>query len=118
MQFKKPLFWDNKKISFWSILLFPLSILYFIIFRIIRILSIFRNHDNPQTIICVGNIYLGGTGKTSFAIELKKILEEKKLRVCFIKKYYSDQLDKQKLLDNLGKTIVDESRLKALKKDI
>ena len=116
MQFNKPLFWDSKKISFWSILLFPFSIIYLIIVWIIKIPSIFRKYKYPCSIICVGNIYLGGTGKTSFAIELKKILEEKKLKVCFVKKYYSDQLDEQKLLDNFGKTFVDESRLKALKK--
>ena len=114
MQFKKPLFWDNKKISFWSILLFPLSILYFIIFRIIRILSIFRNHDNPQTIICVGNIYLGGTGKTPLAIELFKFLKSTGKNPSFIKKHYDFLIDEIKMLRQVGDTFYAKDRITAI----
>ena len=113
MKLKKPKFWDYKKPNFTSNLLYPLSKIYELVLNLRPYNK--RKVQNIKT-ICVGNIYLGGTGKTSFAIELKKILEEKKLKVCFIKKYYSDQLDEQKLLNNFGKTFVDESRLKALKK--
>ena len=113
MKLKKPKFWDYKKPNFTSNLLYPLSKIYELVLNLRPYSK--RKVKNIKT-ICVGNIYLGGTGKTSFAIELKKILEEKKLKVCFIKKYYSDQLDEQKLLNNSGKTFVDESRLKALKK--
>ena len=115
MKLKKPKFWDYKKPNFTSNLLYPLSKIYELVLNLRPYNK--RKAQNIKT-ICVGNIYLGGTGKTSFAIELKKILEEKKLKVCFIKKYYSDQLDEQKLLNNFGKTFVDESRLKALKKAI
>ena len=113
MKLKKPKFWDYKKPNFTSNLLYPLSKIYELVLNLRP--NNKRKVQNIKT-ICVGNIYLGGTGKTSFAIELKKILEEKKLKVCFIKKYYSDQLDEQKLLNNFGKTFVDKSRLKALKK--
>ena len=34
----------------------------------------------PQT-ICVGNIYVGGTGKTSFAIKLNEILKKGRIRI-------------------------------------
>ena len=114
MQFKKPLFWDNKKISFWSILLFPLSILYFIIFRIIRIPSIFRNHDNPLTIICVGNIYLGGTGKTPLAIELFKFLKSTGKNPSFIKKHYYYLIDEIKMLRQVGDTFYAKDRITAI----
>jgi len=41
-------------------------------------------------IICVGNIYLGGTGKTPLAIELFKILKKLNKRPAFVKKYYKN----------------------------
>ena len=115
MKLKKPKFWDYKKPNFISNLLYPLSKIYELVLNLRP--NNKRKTQNIKT-ICVGNIYLGGTGKTSFAIELKKILAAKKLKVCFIKKYYSDQLDEQNLLHNFGKTFIDESRFKALKKAI
>ena len=35
--------------------------------------------------ICVGNIYIGGTGKTSLSIQINKILKNK-FRTVFVKK--------------------------------
>ena len=66
----------------------------------------------------MGNIYLGGTGKTSLSIELKRIFDEKKIKCCFIKKKYDYQKDEQTLLENYGKTFVEKTRKKALKKAI
>jgi len=72
MNFFKPKFWDISKVSFFSILLFPISLL-------IKILSYFKNfltkaYGCSIPIICVGNIYLGGTGKTPLCIEIFSIL--------------------------------------------
>ena len=57
---------------------------------------------------------MGGTGKTSISIELKKILDGLNIKSCFIKKYYKNQKDEQNLLKKFGKVFVDKSRLKAL----
>ena len=113
MNLKKPKFWDYKKPNFISNLLFPLS-------KIVEIRSNFikvkkMKLDNIKT-ICVGNIYLGGTGKTSISIEIKKILDEKNIKSCFIKKNYSNQFDEQRLLKKFGKTFSDKSRFTSLKK--
>ena len=89
MNFKKPKFWDNNKGNFFAYLLFPFSILYEFI-NFLRLFLIKRNTSTIKT-ICLGNFYLGGTGKTSLAITLKKIIE-KKYKVCFIKKFHSNQL--------------------------
>ena len=69
MKLKKPKFWDYNKPNFYSYLLLPFSIISNIILK-------FKSkpklvNSNIKT-ICVGNIYIGGTGKTSLAIELKK----------------------------------------------
>ncbi len=113
MNLKKPKFWDYKKPSFISNLLFPLSKIVEIRSNFIKVKKIKLN--NIKT-ICVGNIYLGGTGKTSISIEIKKILDEKNIKSCFIKKNYSNQFDEQRLLKKFGKTFSDKSRFTSLKK--
>ena len=59
--------------------------------------------------ICVGNIYIGGTGKTSLCIQINKILKNR-FRTVFIKKRYLDQLDERKMLETHGKVISAENR--------
>ncbi len=112
MNLKKPKFWDYKKPNIVSNLLFPIS-------KLVEIRSSLQKtkkikFENIKT-ICVGNIYLGGTGKTSIAIELKKILDEQNIKSCFIRKKYSNQIDEQKLLEKFGKTFINKSRVEALK---
>ena len=94
MKLKKPKFWDNPSPNFLALLLLPLSFL----FKLINFFKI-KNKIKKKNIftICIGNIYLGGTGKTSLALAIKKILEDEGKKVCFIKKDHKDQTDEQKL---------------------
>ena len=66
--------------------------------------SISQDNIKPKKfgipVICVGNIYLGGTGKTSLSLKIHEILDQKKIKSCFIKKDYSNQIDEQKILQN------------------
>ena len=114
MNLKKPKFWDYKKPNIYSYLLLPISIviqiIYFLKTRLHK-----KKKFNIRT-ICVGNIYIGGTGKTSLSLKLNEILIKKKIRSCFIKKYYSNQLDEQKLLSNNGKLFTAKKRSRALSK--
>ena len=48
--------------------------------------------------MCVGNIYLGGTGKTPFSIELLSILERLGKKACFVIKNHNLTEDENKLL--------------------
>ena len=106
MQFKKPLFWDYKELSLWSILLFPLSILYLLIILILRKLKNLKpNKKVPIPIICVGNIYLGGTGKTPLVKEIYNIAKSLDKNPAIIKKYYDYLYDEIKMLENIGKLI-------------
>jgi tetraacyldisaccharide 4'-kinase len=108
MKFVKPLFWQSK--NFISLLLYPLSIITLTI-NIFKELS-YKKKFFIKT-ICIGNIYLGGTGKTSLAIEIQKLLK-KKFKTIFIKKNYPDQLDEINLLKTKGAVISENDREKAL----
>ena len=108
MKFIKPAFWQSKNII--SLSLYPLSIFTLVI----NLLKKFTSKKNyPIKTICIGNIYLGGTGKTSLAIEVKKLLNDK-IKTIFIKKNYPDQLDEVNLLKTHGKVIANNSRNDAL----
>ena len=85
MKFNKPKFWDYKKLSIWSILLFPFSIIYFFLSNINKI-KVSKKFNIP--VICVGNIYLGGTGKTPLVKEIFKIFKSFGKNPAFVKKYY------------------------------
>ena len=114
MNFKKPKFWDYKKPNFISYLLLPISFL-------LRLLNSFKSKLTSATkfseikTICVGNIYLGGTGKTSLTLKINDILKDKNIKSCFIKKHYEDQIDEQKILENSGKLFKATKREIAIK---
>ena len=72
MRQKKPFFWEEK--NFISFLLLPLSQITFTLN--LRKIFIKKKKFRIKT-ICVGNIYVGGTGKTSLCIKINKILKNK-----------------------------------------
>ena len=111
MQFKKPTFWDYPKITLWSIILFPFSIIYLGIIWITRILAIFKTHKKPTIpVICVGNIYLGGTGKTPLVREIFNISKSLGKNPAFIKKHYDYLSDEIKMLRETGETYTSNKR--------
>ena len=114
MNFKKPKFWDYEKPSFISYLLLPISFLLRLLNSLKTKLTSATKFSEIKT-ICVGNIYLGGTGKTSLSLKINDILKDKNIKSCFIKKHYKDQVDEQKILKNSGKLIKAAKREIAIK---
>ena len=109
MNFKKPKFWDYKEPGLISLLLLPFSYLV----QIYNFFLIKKNKIDGIKTICIGNIYLGGTGKTPLSIETIKILNSLNYKTCFIKKDYSDQVDEQRLLESKGKLFCKKNRIDA-----
>ena len=111
MNLKKPKFWDYKKPNIFAYILLPIAFL-------IKFIKLFKQKSNIKVSkiksICVGNIYIGGTGKTSLTIKINEILSKKKIRSCFIKKFHSNQTDEQKLLHSRGKLFISSKRIDAL----
>ena len=115
MKLKKPKFWDYKKTSFWAVLLLPISITYLIILKIIKLSYSFKSYKKPSIpVICVGNIYLGGTGKTPLVREIFNITKSLGKNPAFIKKYYDYLSDEIKMLKNSGQTYQDRKRYKSI----
>ncbi len=112
MNLKKPKFWDYKKPNLYAYLLLPIAFLTNILSNLLR--NTEKKKFKIKT-ICVGNFYIGGTGKTSLSIKLNKILKNKQIKSCFIKKFYENQIDEQKLLKYHGKLFISPKRIDALK---
>ena len=108
MRLIKPKFWKTK--NFISFILYPLSLVTYLI-NVSKILFIKKKFAIKT--ICIGNVFVGGTGKTSLAIEIDELLN-KKFKTIFIKKKYKNQLDEINLLRNKGKIISSDNRENAL----
>ena len=112
MYLKKPKFWDYKKPNYLAYLLLPIAFL-------IQLFNYFLTKKNFKKFkiktICVGNFYVGGTGKTSLCITINEILNKKNLNSCLIKKFYSNQIDEQNILKNNGKLFMSSNRIDAIK---
>ena len=117
MKLKKPKFWNKGKSSILPYILLPLSILLQILNSAIKLISKKKSYQNIKT-ICVGNIYVGGTGKTSLSMKLYEIFSKKNIKTCFIKKDYSNQKDEQKILENKGKLFKSKKRAQSLQEAI
>ena len=115
MKLKKPKFWDYKNPNFFAYLLLPFSYL-------VILINFLKNKKQLRTqiikTICIGNIYIGGTGKTPLSIKISNILNNLNYKTAFIKKNYSDQKDEQKILSSKGKLFCENNRIDALKKAI
>ena len=113
MYIKKPIFWNKKGII--SFILLPLSFLTLLINFLKKKSK--KNKMNIKT-ICIGNIYLGGTGKTSLAIKINDTLKSMGKKSCFVKKFYKNQIDEQKILIEKGKLYSSRKRIESIKNAI
>ena len=111
MKLKKPKFWDNPKLSIWSILFFPFSLIYFFLSYIKQLK---RSKKFHVPVVCVGNIYLGGTGKTPLAKEIFKITRSLGKNPAFVKKYYDYLQDEIEMLEGVGKTFIAKERAEGI----
>ena len=112
MKFFKPKFWNKNQISPFSILFFPISLLVKLTNYFKR--SLIKKHNCSIPVICVGNIYLGGTGKTPFCIELFSILKNLNKKTAFVRKKYDSFQDELNLLKLVGPVYENKKRINAL----
>ena len=116
MQFIKPKFWDLKKPNLLSYLLLPFTIP----IRINNVLLDLKSKKKDQRIktICVGNIYVGGTGKTPTTIKLYQLLNQQGYEVVTANKNYKKHLDEKIILEKKTETISSKDRKEIINKAI
>jgi tetraacyldisaccharide 4'-kinase len=112
MKLHKPKFWDNKKTQLLSYILLPLTIPIIINNLFLKFRT--KKKTNKIKSICIGNIYVGGTGKTPITIKLYELFNRPTFKVSTAKKFYKNQIDEQIILKNKTNLIVSSSRQKAL----
>lgn len=111
MKLMKPKFWEN--INFFSIILLPITFIVEIAIIIRKKLVKKRKFDLP--IICIGNIYIGGTGKTPLAVFLGNELSKYGRNPAIIRKFYKNHLDEHKLIKDKFKYLyLNKYRQKAI----
>ena len=115
MKLIKPKFWDQKKPNLIAYLLFPLTIF-------IRLNNFFLKIKSKKIYkeiktICVGNIYLGGTGKTPTVLKIYQLLRND-LKVVTAKKFYINQEDEQIILKDKSKFLTSKNRKEIIENSI
>lgn len=114
MNINKPKFWD-KKIGIISIILLPLSLVFILLIFLKKKLT--KENVFKIPIICIGNIYLGGTGKTPVSIFLAKELSRLGKKPAILRKYYKNHNDEYNLIkDKFHNLIICKNRIDGLEK--
>jgi len=104
----KPKFWDYKNPNLLSKILFPFTLP----IRISNFLFKYYPKINNKKIIsiCIGNIYLGGTGKTPTTIKLYNLIRKLEKKVATGKKFHPSYQDEINILKNKTFLISKKSR--------
>ena len=109
----KPKFWDKRKINFFSLILFPFSLVTLLIIYFKKHFIIKKKFKIP--IICVGNIYIGGTGKTPTSILLAQEITKLGFRTAILRKLYKNHYDEyNQIKSSFSNLIVNKNRDKGL----
>ena len=113
MKFNKPKFWD-REISIYAIILYPFTILVHLVIFIKKKIS--RYSASKLPIVCIGNIYIGGTGKTPLTIFIANKLKNLGKRPVIVRKFYKEHNDEYGLIkDKFEDFILNTSRIKSIR---
>ncbi len=100
---------------FLLILLLPLSGIYFIVITIRRYLlvNVFSRYKSQSNLIIVGNLNVGGSGKTPFTIWLSNYLKNSGKRIAIVSSGYKSKVTMPEKIDNnsISEMVGDESIL-------
>ena len=99
----KPKFWDQK-INFLAIFLLPLSLIFIFIIFLKKKFTKSLRFKIP--IICVGNIFLGGTGKTPISVFLAKEISKLGKKTVILRRYYKNHKDEYKFIKSKFKNLI------------
>jgi len=103
MSIKTPKFWLHRNFISYSLL--PLSLVYQVVALLIRVTR--KSQKVGKPVICIGNLTLGGSGKTPVALAIGKILQEMKIDFAYLSRGYLGKKNRFGYVDNLRSTSYD-----------
>ncbi len=103
MRIYKPFFWNRSK-NFITLILLPVSFLVLLFIFLKKIIHKAKKFNIP--VVCVGNIYIGGTGKTPLSIVLADELKLLGKKPVIIKKFYKKHIDEHLLIKKRGTPLI------------
>ena len=111
MKLYKPKFWNHK--NFISLSLFPVSLIIQLVILLKKKFTKVSSFKIP--IVCIGNIYVGGTGKTPLSILVSKELSKIGKKPVIIRKYYKEHMDEHSMIkENFNHLILNSDRTGAI----
>ncbi len=87
---------NNKLLLIFNIILFPLTLIYLFFYILNGLRQKIQTKKVNAFVICIGNVTLGGSGKTPTALALGKYAKEQKLSAAFISRGYNGTLSNSK----------------------
>ncbi len=108
----KPKFWLRKN-AILSYIFFPFAFSLQILINLNKLITKQKEFKIP--IICIGNIFVGGTGKTPLTIFLADELKKINKKPAIIKKFYSNHKDEHSLIKEKSNSLfLGKNRLEAI----
>ncbi|MBL6665013.1 MAG: tetraacyldisaccharide 4'-kinase [Rickettsiales bacterium] len=98
---KTPKFWLKQNLI--SYLLLPLSFIYFLVFCVAKYSS--KRTKISKSVICIGNIIAGGSGKTPTAIAIGTILQEMDVDFSYLSRGYKRKGKKSSIYLKKGRKV-------------
>ncbi len=124
---KTPLFWKKKSIV--SFFLLPFSFFYYLGYLIYRLLK--KEVEIGKPVICVGNLVIGGAGKTPLVLKIRQLLSSDFSKIfvltrgylgknngpLIVKKtmHYQDVGDESLIHASFGSTCVSKNKVEGAK---
>ncbi len=87
---KAPKFWYSKNDSFLSTILYPASLIYRFVGKIY--ISLNKPNKSEIPVICIGNLVVGGAGKTPVALKISEILKFSGYNPHFLTRGYAGKI--------------------------
>ena len=113
MKIYKPFFWKKPR-NLITLILLPITFLVFIFILLKKIINKAEKFNIP--VVCVGNIYMGGTGKTPLSLLLAEELKDLGKKPVIVKKFYNDHKDEHLLIKKRCiPLILEKNRVNSLK---
>lgn len=106
--------YGRKQSPFWGALLLLISALYGAALYLRRVffgLHIFKRKRVSCSVISVGNITLGGTGKTPTVIQIAGLLARKRMRPAVVSRGYGRKDEAELIIVSDGRSVLVDSRI-------